>query len=511
MGARSPDSRHQTDAALRRIAALIDASDDAILGKSTDGIIDFWNPGAERIFGYSCDEALGKPFTLVVPDERVPAERALLHRVLRGERIRGYETVRARKDGTLLPVSLDLWPIRDPAAGIVGVGNRTRALTEPFGEEGDGREPADAQREFVALLAHELRSPVNAILGWTTLLLGGLVDPVRTQEALQIIDRNARLQASVINELLDLSRMAGSDVELVLKVVDPRPIVRAAVEAVQLLGAARSVGVDLSVTTEAVSVLADPLRLQQACRSLFSQAVKSVRAGGRLHIRATAETGAFVLRIDGPGSAPASPSVPSSSGPSAAPPTTWPRAIVRTMLEKHGGRISAEAAADSPQSTFVVRLPLSSSPPHAIRPDRPPGPTGLADLEGRLTGRNVLVVDDEQDARELVALVLERAGARVTTADSADSALQAYAHAPPDAIVSDIAMPGTDGYALIRRIRSMEPHGRFTPALALTALAHSYDRQAALDAGFQAHLSKPADPRALPRIVADLITSHRPA
>jgi len=364
-----------------------------------------------------------------------------------------------------------------------------------------------AKDEFLATLSDELRTPLSAILGWTQLLRGGKLDEAGVARALGTIERNAKLQVQLIEDLLDVSRLITGKLCLESGPVDLVTVVDAAVDSVRESAAAK--GVALETQLDAPGPLAgDGARLQQVVWNLPSNAIKFTPRNGRVTIRLERTGAEAELCVSDTGRGIAPEFLPhifdcfrqaDSSSTRAHGGLGLGLAIVRHLVELHGGNVQAESAGANLGATFTVRLPLP-----ALAAGEGSSGSRPEDLPS-LRGVSILVVDDALDARESLAMLLEECGAHVTAVASAPEALEALASARPDVLVSDLAMPGLDGYALVARLRSLEADGATpVPALALSAYARTEDRERALAAGFQAHVAKPVEPIEIASAVARL-------
>jgi PAS domain S-box-containing protein len=378
--------------------------------------------------------------------------------------------------------------------------------------ERHARTQADAANrmkdEFLATASHELRNPLQAILGWAKLLLQRDLPP-EIKKPIVTIERNARAQARLIEDVLDVSRIISGKLRLELGRASVEQAVADAVEAARPDAETKGVGLHVQVEP-GVGIYADQVRLQQIVSNLVANAVKFTQSGGLVHVEAKSD--GPILRITvrdtGDGIEPtllASIFEPFRQGDAS---TTRRHgglglglAIVRRLVHAHGGTVRGESAGKGRGAAFIVELPLQSTdktPPISDRPD-------AGTMGRRLRGRRILVVDDQPDALELAGEVLSSAGATVETVLSADDALDKLLDFRPDVLVSDIGMPNVDGYGLIRRVRSLGPaSGGLTPAVALTAYAGGDDRERCMAAGFQSHLAKPVDPEQLVTVVARL-------
>ena len=350
--------------------------------------------------------------------------------------------------------------------------------------------------EFLATLSHELRTPLNAIRGWTALLRDMPPDSPRLARGLDVIDRNAKAQADLVSDLLDMSRVIRGTLRLDPSRIDLADVVRTAIDT--LRPAADAKGVAFHVRLVTCVMTADSGRMQQVTANLLSNAVKFTPAGGEVTISLAQRASEVELVVSDTG-----PGIPPDFLPHAFEPFRQANAgparphgglglglaIVRRLVELHGGSVHASPGENNKGATFVVRLPTVRAVEIADfpKPDDVVRPSALE-------GIRVLLVEDHADTRELVAAVLEDHGARVDTAASSGEAFELFRRSAPDVLVADIGLPGEDGYALMRRIRALEPgDGGTVPALALTAYARAEDRAQALAAGFNAHLPKPVD------------------
>ena len=504
---------------LRRLAAIVDSSDDAIVSKTLRGIVTSWNRGAERIFGYTTDEMIGQPITILFPADRLHEEDEFLARIARGERVEHFETVRVRKDGERIHVSVSLSPIRAEDGTIIGVSKIARDVTENMKlvlKERAARQEAEAANrikdEFLATLSHELRTPLNAIFGWVRMLQTGCLEPEKQQHALQVISRNCQAQLTLINDLLDMSRIVTGRVVLKARTLYVNDLIDAAVETVRPTATEKGVSIDFTYERDTPAVIGDAERLQQVVWNLLTNAVKFTEPGGRVEVRLY-QAGSKVnvtVADDGIGIAPSA--LPHVFDRFRQEDSSTTRrhgglglglAIVRHFVELHGGSVRAWSEGRGRGATFTVSLPVAAVRlPEATAETRDPWPApSLA--ASALKDVRVLVVDDDRDSCELLAEVLRRAGAQVFVAGTASEALGTLASDRPDVVVSDLGMPGEDGFALIKRIRALPDRvSAAVPVLALSAYTRRADEQFTSSAGFDAQLAKPVDPSTLVDAIA---------
>jgi signal transduction histidine kinase/CheY-like chemotaxis protein len=368
----------------------------------------------------------------------------------------------------------------------------------------DAETAGRAKDEFLSTLSHELRTPLNALVGWLWWLRKGELDGARQARALETIERNTQALAQLIEDLLDVSRIITGKLRLRTRVVQPAPLAAAAVDAIRPAATAKSIELVTVLDPDAGPVLADPDRLQQVVWNLLSNAMKFTPEKGQVVVRLARRGAEVELEVADTGKgigadvlpylferfrpSPASLRVPIGLG--------LGLSIVRHLVEVHGGRISATSGGEGQGATFTITLPVQT--------EAPPTPVEAADGP-RMDGLAILVVEDDPDARESLVQTLERWGALVATASSGREAIDAVMRQRLDVLVSDIRLPDTDGYALIRKIRDIEGAlGRYTPAVALTAYPRVEDRSRALEAGYQMHVPKPVAPLELASVIATL-------
>ena len=377
--------------------------------------------------------------------------------------------------------------------------------------------------EFLATLSHELRTPLNAVLGWTRVLRSSRVEPTMQSKALEAIERNARAQARLIEDLLDMSGIVSGRPRLQFRETDLTQIVDAAVDVVRPAAAAKRLQLTVELCARPAPTVGDPGRLQQVVWNLLSNAVKFTSPEGQVSVRLERDNGyRLTVRDSGAGIDPQF--LPCVFEPFRQADGTVTRqhgglglglAIAKQLVELHGGTITASSHGAGTGATFEVYLPAEVAARHDVVPNDSML-TGLPPLNvdpSLLRGLHVLVVDDDEDARALLDTVLTRFGADVVTASNVADAWRAIGRRRPDVLVSDIAMPNEDGYALIRQLRSCPPsQGGSIPAVAITACASASDTAAAKAAGFQAHVAKPIEPFDVAALIATLArtTSDRP-
>ena len=385
----------------------------------------------------------------------------------------------------------------------------------------------DANRlkdEFLATVSHELRTPLTAILGWAQMLQGGTLDEATGQRALGSIERNAKFQSHLIEDLLDISRISTGKLRLDVRPLELAPIIEAAVDAVRPAADAKAIRLDKTIDWKAGLVSGDSDRLQQVVWNLLTNAIKFTPRDGCVRITLKRQNAHVQIQVSDTGQGISPEFLPymfdlfrqgDSSITRSHGGLGLGLAIVRHLVEMHGGSVQAQSEGEGKGATFVVMLPMIGIP----MADNNSHKDGAVDVSRdgvpmervpELKGVSVLIVDDEPETRDLLVEVLSRCGAEVRASSSAHDALEALQSWKADVLISDIGMPGEDGYDLIRKVRKMDAdHGGCIPAVALTAYARGEDRIRALSAGFQMHVSKPVEPVELAAVVASFAWQTR--
>ena len=703
------------------LAAIIESAEDAIVSKTLDSIVTSWNFGAERMFGYTSDEIVGKSITLLIPPDRLNEESLILDKISRGERIEHYETIRVRKDGRLINVSLSVSPIKAPDGKIIGASKIARDITsrknmetrlqeqtevvetinrlgqflsaeldlhklvqgvtdaatdltdarfgsffynvqneegasymlytlsgvpaeafahfpmpratdlfgptfrgegtiridnvkeDPrygksspyygmppghlpvvsylavpvitrngdvvgglfFGHEEAGKFTERHERiiegmaaqaaiamdnarlfetaqkalkegekllaseqearktaetasrtkdEFLGLLSHELRTPLNAILGWSRMLSSPL-DEATYARAIESIERNAKLQSRLIDDMLDISRIISGKLRLDAQPVDLTSVVNAAVDTLRPAAEAKHIRVYVVLDYSAGVVLGDATRLQQVVWNILSNAIKFTPKEGSIQVSLERINSHIEVTVSDTGIGIDEDFLPYVFDRFRQADSTSSKkfgglglglSIVRQLVELHGGIVEAHNREDVKGAVFTVKLPIMAVHPkteqrlNEIEQNiQAVGGSIPFDCPPSIEGTKILVVDDEHDARILLRTILEQCGAEVETSENAAQAFSSIENYKPDILVSDIGMPDEDGYDLIRKIREKEKGtGKRLPAVALTAFARAEDRLKALTAGYNMHVPKPVEPAELIVVIANLTKSN---
>jgi hypothetical protein len=512
----------------------------AIFMLDANGRVATWNVGAERIKGYAAADIIGQHFSVFYPQEARDSGWPEHELQLAAEKGSFVDTGwRVRKDGTTFLANVTISALRDDTGRLLGYAKLTRDLTESRRIEAiefanqQREEMLEAERsarmaaqratrvkdEFLATLSHELRTPLSAILGWTQVLLKGrsLKGLDEQRRAIEVIDRNARAQVQLINDLLDMSRIMTGKLRLDLHQISLASVVEAAVDSAKPLAEAKGIRLKVILGASQDVVSADAGRLQQVAWNLLTNAIKFTPKGGQVQVLLQRVNSHLELSVSDTGIGIAPSYLPHVFDRFSQQDSSTARtfgglglglAICKQLVELHGGSIKAASQGEGMGATFSVELPLSivqlqdESAPR-IHPTAETQPGEMLSLP-RLEGVHVFSVDDEPDARELLRAVLEDQGAQVTSFASAEETLAALKTTRPTVLICDVGMPKTDGYQLIRTLRAEESRRERIPALALTAFARAEDRKRSLVAGYQAHLAKPFDVGELVLVVAGL-------
>jgi PAS domain S-box-containing protein len=541
---------YRTEIASRQLAAIVASSEDAIVGKDLNSVITSWNYGAERIFGYTAEEMIGTSIMRLIPPDRQTEEQEILSRIRRGERVDHFETIRLAKDGRQLNISVTVSPIKDSDGHVVGASKVARDITERKNAEAalkkvsEEAEEANRQRlllldservarsqaerasrmkdEFLATLSHELRTPLNAVVGWANLLRSGKPTTNELRKGLETIERNARIQAQIIEDLLDMSRIISGKVRLNVQRIDLPNVLNQSIETVRPTAETKSIHLDSVIDLDAGTILGDPDRLQQVFWNLLNNAIKFTPVGGEVQVVVKSVHPYIEVNVIDTGEGIAPEFLPYVFDRFLQGDASITRhhgglglglAIVKQLVELHGGYVRVRSGGIGKGATFTVRLPLRVIYSELQEESGHLQATPQASQtfpDASLTNVHILVVDDDVDASELVKRMLEIAGATVSTAGSASEAMERILATRPDVLVCDLGMPGEDGYSLIRKLRALEESQEGTlPAIALTAYARWEDRTRAIRSGFQNHLAKPVEPAELLAVVSGLARAGR--
>jgi len=500
------------------------ARDGIVLIDADTGQITTVNPFWTTLTGRTADDMAGQRLSEVGVFEDVETIQSILRELQARDFVRHEDLVLVRPDGTRRHVELACNVYRLAGKRVLQcIARDTTDRVELLQRERTARAEAEAANrakdDFLSVLSHELRTPLTAMLGWARVLRTGALAPDRTPSALETIERNTRLLAQLIDDLLDVSRIASGKLAIEMAQVDLGPVVGAAAETVRESAEAKAVTLRVDVPERGPVVRGDRRRLQQVVMNLLSNAVKFTPRDGRIDVKLETLSSGVRLTVSDTGKGLTPEFLPQvfdrfrqfeSVGTRTQGGLGLGLAIVRHLVELHGGRPAAFSAGEGLGSTFTVDLPHLTAQESSVQARPEENEVADAATEVRLDGLRVLVVEDDVDTGRMLAQVLGEHGANVTHAGTSAGALAAIERAIPDVLISDIGMPGEDGYELLRRVRMLAPDaGGRVPAIALTAFAREVDMHHALEVGFDLHVAKPIDPAELARVVARVARSRR--
>jgi PAS domain S-box-containing protein len=537
---RSEESEAREREQREKLRVTLASIGDAVIATDAEGRVTFMNHIAESLTGWRHEDASMRPladvFNIINEQTRQTVENPAPRVMCEGQIVSlASHTALITKDGTERPIDYSEAPIKDAKGKTVGAvlvfhditkrkqeeDERSRLLASERAARREAEEASRLKDEFLSTLSHELRTPLISINGWTQLLREGKISGERAERALESIECNAKSQTQLVNDLLDVSRIITGKTRLDFGPLRLGSVIEAAVESVRPSAEAKEIQLSALLDPAADPVSGDAERLQQVVWNLLSNAIKFTQKGGRVQVRLERVDShvEIIVADDGQGINPEF--LPHVFDRFSQEEGGSDRqhgglglglAIVRHLVELHGGTVHADSAGLGQGATFTITLP--------VIPVRMAAPDGKREAEhGRATpsknlpsirGGRVLLVDDNADGRELVEEMLDQGGAETRTASSAAEALAILDGWRPDALISDIGMPGEDGYALIEKLRSRERERgeRLLPAIALTAYVRAEDRLRTLSAGYQAHVSKPVDMAELLTVIASLLISQ---
>jgi PAS domain S-box-containing protein len=509
--ARDITDRKRAEAAQARVAAIVESSQDAMYSKSLDGVILSWNTGAARIFGYAPHEAIGQPNNLIIPPDRQDEEQEIIARILQGDDVEHFETVRVSRQGRLIDVSLTVSPIRDAAGRVIGVSKVARDITDRKRTEEALREADRRKDQFIALLAHELRNPLAPLRNGLQILRLAADDASAVAETRAMMERQLGHMVRLIEDLLDISRIGQNKMDLRRARVLLAEVVSSAVETARPAIDAAGNRLTVSLPPDPVYLHADLTRLSQVFSNLLTNSAKYTECGGRIWLTAEQQDGVVVVSVRDTGigiPADALPrifdmfsqvdrSIERSSGG-----LGIGLALVKGLVEMHGGTVEAASEGPGKGSIFTVRLPAMESP------QKPQAEDASNVARAAAPRRRVLVVDDNRDSAVSMAMMLRLTGNEVSTAHDGIEAVDAAERIRPQVILMDVGMPRLNGYDATRRIRE-QPWGGDIVIIALTGWGQKDDRLRSRKAGCDGHLVKPVDLADLEQLLNDLTGAHR--
>ena len=503
--------RKKADEAIQRLAAIVESSEDAIVSKDLNGTIMSWNRGAERIFGYRADEAVGKPITILIPSDRRDEEREILRRIRQGEKVDHYETVRQCKNGSLIDVSLTISPLKDKEGLIIGASKIARNITERKKTERElehAKEIAEAASRakdtFLAVLSHELRTPLTPVLMTAAVRERDpdLTETIRAEMAM--IRRNVELETKLIDDLLDLSRITSGKLTLQVEVLDLNTAVNQVCDICRSQIQEKGIELSFDLNTSIAPVNADASRLQQVLWNVLKNAAKFTPEGGSIHVCTERDDSRVQVQIQDSGVGIAPEVLPKIFDAFEQGDARVTRkfgglglglAISKALVELHGGSIRVESPGVGEGCTVTIELPAASHQASKLVIDR----RNVLPPEQLL---RLLIVEDHADTALLLKRLLEGSGFAVETAGSVAEALKVADSAHFDVLVSDLGLPDGSGCELMRQMRDRHP----LKAIAMSGYGMEEDVRRSREAGFSEHLVKPVDISSLERAILNLVS-----
>ena len=508
--------RRRDEEARARLAAIVESSHDAVISKTLDGVIRTWNTGAERLFGYSAEETVGRHISLLIPPERLAEgeEDRILARLARGELVDHFETVRVSKDGRRLDISLTVSPIHDREGRVIGASKVARDVTERKRVEAALREAAEALKEadrrkdeFLAVLAHELRNPLAPLRNGLQVMRLGADDPELVARTREMMDRQLSHMVRLIDDLLDVSRISRNKMELRCSRVLLADVVSSAVETARPALEAAGHELTIALPPEPVHLDADLTRLAQVFGNLLHNSAKYTDRGGHIGLSAARDGNQIRVSVHDDGIGIPAAALPSLFEIFSQVDRSIERstgglgiglALVKGLVEMHGGTVEAASPGPDQGSTFTVTLPLAeerTEPASALPAEESPG---AAESQ-----RRILVVDDSPDSAASMAMMLEFLGNQVRTAHDGLEAVDVAERFRPHVVLMDIGMPRLNGYEATRRIRE-QAWGNGIAIVALTGWGQEADRARSKEAGCAGHLVKPIHLPDLEKLLGEL-------
>jgi PAS domain S-box-containing protein len=504
--------RRRAEEGSRRLAAIVESSEDAIISKDLNGRITSWNTAAQRIFGYEEHEVLGKSVLLLMPPERHNEEPGILERIRRGDRIEHYETVRRRKDGTLLDISLTVSPIRDGTGKIVGASKIARDISdrkradETLKRQHEMLKEVDQRKnEFLAMLGHELRNPLAAIKNAAEEFTDG--DQDATKWAAGVVQRQTAQLSRLVDDLIDVARITRGRIELRRDNLDVGPIILRAVETARPLISERRHSLEVRIPEETLLVCADSARLEQLLVNLLTNAAKYTDPGGTIGLNAKKSGKWVMITVEDNGIGISPELLPYIFDLFVQEPRGLDRsrgglglglALSKSLAEMHGGELSVKSRGPGCGSSFTVRLPVLAGKiePATATVGAEPGREG-----NEASPRRILVVDDNRDSAQGMRRLLERRGFVVAVAHDATEGLAMAAQFAADVFLLDLGLPGKDGYQLAAELHQ----AGFQDAIyiAISGYAQPQDVENSIAAGFDDHLAKPVDIDAVLKVISE--------
>jgi len=484
------------------LAAIIESSDDAIVSKSLDSRIKSWNRGAERLFGYTAEEVIGKPITIIIPPELQYEEHDIVSRIVKGERIEHFETVRVAKDGRRLNVSLTISPVLNREGRVVGISKSARDISDRIRIEELLRAADRRKDEFLAMLGHELRNPLAPIRNVAEVLRRTAGSNPAHEPLYAMLERQVHQMTRLLDDLLDVSRISQGKIQFQHEVIDFQTAVARAVEASMPFIERRRHHLSVSVPDDDLPMVGDMARLVQMLTNLLNNAAKYTPENGAIAVSVQRSGGTIEVRVTDNGAGIAEEMLPRVFDLFVQADRTLRQSqdgmgigltLVKSIVEHHAGSVRALSAGPGKGSEFVVRLPMVEKTPAAMTAIPAPG------AKSAPIPRRILLVDDNRDLAESLAALLRLSGHEVALAADGPEALRNLEASRPDVALIDIGLPGMNGYEVARRLRAQGCGARL---VAVTGYGGREEREQSQDAGFDDYFVKPIDPAVLDQLLS---------
>ncbi|CAN5559299.1 hypothetical protein BH10ACI1_BH10ACI1_27130 [soil metagenome] len=493
------------------LAAIVDSAEDAIISKTLTGIITSWNKGAENIFGYAANEIIGKPVLILIPPDHQDEEPQILQCIHRGQKVEHYETIRQRKDGTLIDISLTVSPIKDSDGKIIGVSKIARDISYQKLVEKRLLEADRRKDEFLATLAHELRNPLAPIRSGLEIIRRGADDKTKFYEALDIIERQTNQIVHLVDDLLDISRITTGKIKLRIERIDLKTAIEIALETSRNLIDESQNELTITLPYKPIYIEADLTRVAQIFLNILNNAAKYSDPGGKISLVVCNEDSQAVIRIKDTGHGIAPEMLPKIFEIFGQIQTPDEQArgglgiglsVVKKMVEMHGGSVEVFSEGLGKGSEFIVRLPLTAELPKTQPADKITEtdilqtaqmsmPDSIETSKNQATTRQlrILVVDDNLDATEMLGTLLAMEGHIIRKAFEAKTGIEIAEEFQPEVCLCDIGLPGMNGYELAVHLRRFLPDALL---ISISGWGQQEDRRRSIEAGFDYHLVKPA-------------------
>ena len=491
-----------------RLAAIVESSDDAIVSKNLDGVILSWNKGAERIFGYTAEEAIGRSITMLIPPDRQHEEPMILSRLRKGERIDHYETVRITRDGRLIDVSVTISPMRNSAGELFAASKIARDITDQKRVQRElqqAKEMAEAasraKDQFLSALSHELRTPLTPVLAAISFIENNpQLPPEELRGQVGMIRRNVEAEARLVDDLLDLTRITRGKLRLHFEVADAHAVLRTALAAYQSEVDRKGLEMTVALRAKERQVWADAARLQQVFLNLLSNAVKYTPEGGAVTVRTSnPREGAIAFEVADTGIGLEPELLPRMFNAFEQGEQTQVRAlgglglglsIVKSILDMHKATVTAASPGRNQGATFTVEMSTVSQ-------DQDPSPPAQEEPKDEEPRFHILLVEDHADTRSVMARLLRSFGFAVSAAGTVKDALHLAETERFDLLVSDIGLPDGSGVELMKTLKDRQG----IRGIALSGFGQEDDVRRSRDAGFETHLTKPVDFHTLRQVI----------